>query len=81
MSQVSEFYNIIDYVSGVPCRNVLGRAVIRVTCKHVNVKVYHVKFEVIRKYFSSCKFDILISLLTSFRYSCISWYVQSSRNL
>ena len=80
MSQVSEFYNIIDYVSGVPCRNVLGRAVIRVTCKHVNVKVYHVKFEVIRKYFSSCKFDILflkknanlIGLLTRFRYPCIS---------
>ena len=60
MSQVSEFYNIIDYVSGVPCRNVLGRTVIRVTCKHVNVKVYHVKFEVIRKYFSLCKFDIFV---------------------
>ena len=58
MSQVGKFHNIIDYVSGVLCRNVFGRAVIRVTCKHVNVKVYHVKFEVIRKYFSLCKFDI-----------------------
>ena len=53
MSQVSQLHLTTRFTTLL---------IVKVMCKHVNVKVYHVKFEVIRKYFFLlCEFDILIS--------------------
>ena len=44
MSQVCKFYNIVNYVSAKVYKQGMQ------PCKHVNVKFYHVNFEVNCKY-------------------------------
>ena len=53
MSQVSQFTFVTTRFTTL--------LIVRVTCKHVNVKFYHVKFEVIRKYFS-CYVNLIFVL-------------------
>ena len=56
MSQVSQYTSVTKkFTTLIEYGNVQHVKL----CNHVNVKVLHVKFEVIRKYFSLCKFDIL----------------------
>ena len=57
-SLISESETSVDWNQNVTSQSVTfvttrftTLLIVKVTCKHVNVKVYHVKFEVIRKYF------------------------------
>ena len=52
MSQVSQLHLTTRFTTLL---------IVKVMCKHVNVKVYHVKFEVIRKYFS-CYVNLIFVL-------------------
>ena len=55
MSQVSQFTSVTSKFTTL-VHIEYGNVHHVKLCNHVNVKVLHVKFEVIRKYFSLCKF-------------------------